>query len=276
MHKADPFMTLVAAFGSYKIPLSEKSFPDRFTPEYIARKKEQYVKLGQMRDWHREMELKLTDSETAIFDMTKLRYIDPASVPVGLTYFCTLDGAFSEKDAADKSAFTVLGIDSDGNWYVWSYAMRATPQEVIHKLFELHSQFGFNEVGIEKGAFLLSMKVEVDRLQLDYQQYFSVAELSTTGSKISRMKALTPVINSGRLTVVDTGEDAEELVEQIELTDDTGCAAKHDDNLDSMCQLLQMNLYYSEDSNYSPTREDYERDMNVTKKDGMSEWLTEL
>jgi len=54
MNEGDPFMKLCNSFGSYKIPLSDSSFPDRFTAEFIKRKKAQYEKLGQLRDWKRD------------------------------------------------------------------------------------------------------------------------------------------------------------------------------------------------------------------------------
>ena len=257
LHSSDPFLTLCNNFGSFKIPLSDTSFPDRFTPEYIKHKRDQYKKLGQMRDFKREFELVLTDGETQLFNMKKVRFIKEENVPSDLTWFMTLDGAFSEKDAADYSAFACLGLDKDGNWFLAPHQMKAAPQDVISKLFELHSRYQSNAVGIEAGAFKLSMEREVTDKQIEYQQFFSVAELKTTGSKIARIKALAPIVNSGRLTIIDTGDDAESLIEQMELTDDMTCAAAHDDLLDAMCQLLQMDLYYNDDY-VEPTREDYE------------------
>jgi len=244
MNDGDPFMTLCNTFGSFKIPLSDTSFPDRFTPDHIERKRAQYEKLGQLRDWKREFELVLTDDETAIFDMKKVNYCSEDEVPKGLVWCITLDGAFSEKDAADFSAFACLGLDTyTGKWYVAPYQLKARPQDVINKLFELHSKYpDCYDVGIEKGSFKLSMEAEIEQKQLDYQQYFSVKELSVSGSKISRIKALAPVVNSGRLTIIDTGKDAEALVEQMTLTDSFAVNTSHDDLVDAMSQLLQMNL----------------------------------
>ena len=255
----DVFMRLTKAYpeATLEVPLDESSWPDRFTPEWIVRNKQEYKDQGMLSAWKQEMELVLVDSETAVFDMKQMRTIGEEEAPSDLTYFCTLDGAFSEKDGADYSAFTVLGLDKDNNWYVWTFAMKSNPQDVISKLFELQARFNFNAVGIEKGQFLLSMRVEVERLQIDYQQFFSVVELSTTGSKLSRIKALSPVVNSGRMTIVDNGEDAERLIEQFELVSYDSINSGHDDQIDSCCQLLQMDLYYNDDY-VEPTREDYE------------------
>jgi len=250
------------------IPLVQGVWPDRFSDEWIDRTKKEYIRDGMLSAWKQEYELVLVDDETAIFEVNKINTCVDSETPK-LTFFCTLDGAFSEKTGADFSAFTVLGIDEHGSWFVWTYAMKSNPQKVISKLFELQAKFGFNAVGIEKGQFLLSMKVEVERMQIDTQQFFNVEELNTAGSKLARIKALAPIVNSGRLTLVDTGEDTERLYEQFELTDNEKCAAGTDDQIDSCCQLLQMNLYYSEPVEY--TREDYLNDFDDDDDDLFSD-----
>ncbi len=266
MKDGDPFMTLVKAFGSYKIPLSDTSFPDRFTPDYVIRKKAQYEKLGQMRDWNREYNLVLTDEETQLFNMKKINYIAEHDVPEDLTWSITLDGAFSEKESADYSAFACLGIDKNGMWYVAPYDMKDKPQDVIGKLFELQSKYRTYNIGIEKGSFKLSMEREIELKQREYQQYFSVNELNVNGSKISRIKALEPIVNSGRLTIIDTGESAERLLDQLVLTDSFTCHSKHDDLLDALSQQVQMDLFYSENSR-DYTREEYLDSMEVVDTD---------
>ncbi len=241
--------------GSDGVETIDSNWPDRFSNEWIRRKKKQYSDAGMLPSWKQEMELILVDDETNVFDINRINMIDEDSIPDDLTFYSTLDGAFSEKDASDYSAFTVLGIDKEHRWYVWTYAMKANPQEVISKLFELQAKFGFNAVGIEKGQFLLSMKVEVERLQLDYQQWFSVEELSTSGSKLSRIKALAPVVNSGRMSMIDTGVDSERLMDQFKLTDHIGCKSATDDQIDSCCQLLQMDTTWT--GSHKFVREDY-------------------
>jgi predicted phage terminase large subunit-like protein len=208
-----------------------------------------------LREYKQEFELVLTDDETRLFNLDKVQTIEEYQLPDNLTYYCALDGAFSEKDSADYSAFAVVGIDKEGRWYLLPYVLRTSVDKVVNKLFELYDNYGFNDLGIEKGSFRLAIQRDIEKRQLDLQKWFNVTELSTTGSKISRIKALTPVINSGLLTIVDTGEGAEMLFEQIALTDNTAVMSSHDDILDATAQLLQMNLYYND--NPPVTRDDY-------------------
>jgi len=263
LSQGDLFMHLCSLHETISIPLAAGVWNDRFSPEWIAAKKEEYTRAGMLREYKQEFELVLTDSETALFDMKRIKYCDPDDVPENLTWYMTLDGAFSEQTSADFSAFSLLGVDRHGNWFVESVSMKAKPTEVVSKLFELQDKCSALDIGIEKGAWLLSMKSEVDDKMLDYQQYFNVVELNTNGSKISRIKALTHIINSGRLTIIDNGENAEMLVEQLELTDDLACNAKHDDALDSMAQLLQLDII-SSDGNLDDalTEEAFEDEMS--------------
>lgn len=251
----DLFMHLCSLHKTIEIPLAHGVWSDRFSDKWIDAKKAEYTKAGMLRQYKQEFELVLADAESRIFDIDKVRTIGNHEVPKNLTWFITLDGAFSEKQGADFSAFACLGLDEEGRWYVASYDLKSTPQDVISKLFELQAKYRAVDIGIEKGAFQLAMKKEIEQKQLDYQQYFNVKELTTNGSKISRIKALSSIINSGRLTVVDTGEASERLMEQISLTDNEAVLATHDDHIDALAQLLQMDLYYSEPTEY--TRDDY-------------------
>ena len=274
MHSSDPFMTLSNNFGSFKIPLSNKSFPDRFTPEYINHKKDQYKKLGQLRDFKREFELVLTDSETQLFDMKKIKFIDEENIPPNLTWFMSCDLAFSEKDGADYSAFTCVGMSEVGEWYVYPSQGRYKPSMAANKIFELATRFHILDIGIETGSSFIAVNEHLQQMMLDNQQYFNIVELKHGGkSKISRVSALEPVVNARRMVIIDNGEAAEALTEQMELTDSLAIASKNDDLVDALAYMINMNTYYDGDSNVEYTREDYETIMKSEPKDTLDNWL---
>ena len=258
MNKADPFMTLVDAFGSYKIPLSDTSFPDRFTPDYIKRKREQYDKLGRLRDWKREFELVLTDSETQLFDMAKVRSISEDEIPDNCTWYLTCDLAISQRSGSDYSAFTCVGISSTGIWYVYPARGHYKPSESAGEIMRLVDMFEIQQVGVEGGATYLAMIEHLDSLQQDYQNYFYVSELSHGGvEKHSRVKSLEPIVNSGRLCIVDNGEAAEELMEQLELTDMESINSKNDDLIDSLAYQTRLIPRHFEKIEYQETQSTY-------------------
>ncbi len=258
MNDGDPFMTLCNNFGSFKIPLSSTSFPDRFTEDYIKRKKEQYLKLGSARDWKREFELVLTDAETQLFDMKKINFIQETEIPDGLTWYLTADLAISQKASADYSAFTCVGISEQGQWYVYPVQEKLKPSESAGKIFELVNRFSILNIGCEAGATYLAMEEHLDALMADYQTFFYVEELKHGGvEKHARVKSLEPVINSGKLTIIDTGLDSEALVEQLELTDMESINASHDDLIDALSYATQMVPRYVEPLSSTPFESSY-------------------
>lgn len=91
-----------------------------------------------------------------------------------------------------------------------------------------------------------------------YQTYFNIIELKHGGkSKISRVSALEPIVEMNRLHIIDNGDAAEMLVEQMELTDSLTIASSHDDLIDAMAYQLDMDVRYYEDHD-EYTREEYE------------------
>lgn len=253
----DLFMHLCSLHPTLSIPLDEDAWPSRFSAEWIAAKKAEYVNAGMVRAYKQEFELVLSDSENQLFDIGKVQFVSEIDVPDDLTWFMMCDLAFSEKDSADYSALVCLGIDRDNRWYVHTTQGRWKPSETAGQILALVNRFGILDVNIEGGSSYLAVIEHLDRLRLEYQTYFNVIEMSHLGkSKISRISALEPVANAGRLIIVDTGEDSEALVEQMELTTAEGCFATHDDLLDALSMGVRARLYYGGERTIS--RHDYE------------------
>lgn len=256
MTKADIFMKVCEMYPTLKVPLDEEAWEDRFTPEWIESKKSEYQQMGMLREWKQEFELVLTDSETALFNTSKIQFID--YIPSDVKWYMTCDLAFSDKDTADYSAMTVIGIDSNNQIYCCPYQLRAKPSEVANEIYRLVAKYNILDVGIEQGASFIAVEEYLSRMMTDYNNYFNIIELKHGGrSKHSRIASLEPLVESRRLTVVDmVGMASEELIEQFELTDRESCMAEHDDLIDSLAFLSQMELIYYKDS--EPTREEYQ------------------
>jgi phage terminase large subunit-like protein len=183
--------------------------------------------------------------------MSKVKFVD--NMPLGLSYYLACDLAFGDKDTNDFSAFVVLGLDKDGRWYVEAHQGRFLPSESAEKIIELVSKYNILEVGIEQGGSYIAVKEHLDKLQLDYQVWFSIKELKHGGkSKLSRVKALEPIVSRSLFNIV-TQYDAETLVEQMELTTREAILSAHDDILDGVAYLTSMvpTYYGSNEPNLS-------------------------
>jgi phage terminase large subunit-like protein len=263
LSQTDLFMHLCSLHPTLEVPLDNDVWPDRFSPEWIKRKKQEYVNAGMLRAYKQEYELVLADSENQLFDMNKINFIAEMDVPSDLTYFMFCDLAFSEKETADYSALVVVGLDAVGRWYVHTKQGRWKPSETAGQILELVNRFHILDVSIETGASYMAVIEHLEKLRLEYQSYFNVIEMSHLGkSKISRISALEPVVNAARLVIVDNGDDSEALVEQMELTTPEGCSAGHDDLLDALSMVVRGNLYYNGERTTN-TREEYLDAMEV-------------
>jgi phage terminase large subunit-like protein len=255
MTKADIFMKVCEMYPTLKVPLTDTAWSDRFSPEWIRSKKAEYTQMGMLREWKGEYELVLTDSETALFDTSKIRSID--YLPSDVKWYMTCDLAFSDKETADYSALTVIGVDKYNQIYCCPYQLRGRPSEVANEIYRLIAKYNILDVGIEQGSSYIAVEEYLTRMMNDYNNYFNIIELKHGGrSKHSRIASLEPLVESKRLIVVDLPELAtEELMEQFELTDRDSCMAEHDDLIDALAFLSQLDLIYYEDSEF--TREQY-------------------
>ncbi len=235
LSQADLFMHLCSLHETIEIPLMSGVWSDRFSDKWISDKKQEYVDAGMLRAYKQEFELVLTDDETQLFQMSRVGYVIEDEVPDGLEWYMTVDAAISTASSADYSAIVAIGVASNGIWYVYPYQGKLKPSELSGEICRIASMFDVNEVGIEQGATFLAVIEHLDQMMMDYQMYFSVSELKHGGvNKHSRIKSLEPVINAGRLRIIDVGEHSEALVEQMELTDMETCSAKHDDLIDAL------------------------------------------
>ena len=261
LSQGDLFMKLCSLHPTLEIPIAvndEPSWSDRFSAEWIDNKKQEYISAGMLREFKQEYELVLTDAENRLFDMDRVVFVSEDEVPNDLSWYLTCDLAISEADSADYSAFTLVGISEVGKWYVRAIQGRYKPSESAAKIVELVSRYNVLKVGIEQGATYLAVKEHLDQLQLQYQTWFSVEELKHQGrAKISRIKALEPVVNQRLMHIVDC-DDAEVLVEQMELTDGEAVRAAHDDLLDALAYMVQMKLVYF--GSNEPNLDDYYED----------------
>ncbi len=226
-----------------------------------------------LREYKQEFELILTDAETQLFDMKRVKFVEESDADdLSVTWFMTCDLAFSEKSGADYSALTCVGVDKDGGWYVYPVAGRWKPSETANQIFRLINRFNILDVYIEQGASMIAVKEHLERLQLDYQSYFGINELKHGGNSKISISALEPVVNAGRMTIIDNGDAAEMLVEQMELTDHLTVAASHDDLIDSLAYMVQVSTYHSDNSNDLPSREDYEESL-LPVPDAADKWM---
>ncbi|MHB8098069.1 MAG: phage terminase large subunit family protein [Sulfuricurvum sp.] len=172
-----------------KFPCSKEEFEgnwtDRFPYEAVKGKYDMYLASGQAQSFYQEYMLEITDLTTLLVDEDDIKWFDPTVVSKNkdsYNFYIATDFATSTKKSADYSAITVWAINNNNDWMlVDGQAKRQTMQENIEDVFKYVSKWKPLSVGIEtsgqQGGFLSIIEEEMMRKNT----WFTLAK--KTGSK---------------------------------------------------------------------------------------------
>lgn len=152
--------------------------------------------------------------------------------------FAFIDPAIGQKDHNDYTGYSVIEVDSDGNWYlVLARRERLTPTEQVELMFKLHKQFKLQGLGIEIVAYQEALLYLVDQEMRRRKQILPVKGIRRTAiSKETRILGLVPRFEWGRIFVSEGLRDFEDEYASFP-------RGAHDDILDSLASLEEMVFY---------------------------------
>lgn len=262
----------------HKFPLCEKypckesefkgSWEDRFPYEAVKEKYDMYKASGELQSFYQEYMLELTDLSTLIVDPDDIKWFDPSSILVmknHYNFYITTDFATSQKASADFSTIGVWAISSNGDWMlVDGQCKRQEMPTNIDDLFKYAQKYKPMSVGIEvsgqQGGFLNWVETEMVRRNI----FFTLAKkigtntagIRPTSDKLQRfVTGVAARFKQGKVwlpkfpNVESTNVNLKELVDELEnelskLTMAGGVKAlKHDDALDLLNQLSEIDIY---------------------------------
>jgi predicted phage terminase large subunit-like protein len=210
-----------------------------------------YASQNKLTSFWQEFMLVIAPKENLLYDTSKIRrysYKDLGKKRSTLTYYITVDLAISQKDTADYTVITIMGINENNDWMlVDGFFGRIKPDETMEKIFEYVVMYRPYEVIIEKVAFQTAMKTFLEREMLLRNIYFSINMVqrpSHKNSKLSVLKGFQPIVNMGKFWVPEDYMDSfvNELINEMSLITNDKILAKHDDLIDSIAQLTLVNI----------------------------------
>lgn len=217
----------------------ELYFPARLTENYLKAKK---IEVGSA-IYACQYENNPVDESAVLFKKSWMKFYGHYP-PKGLIVSAVMDPAVSIKDEACDTAFTFVGTDTDGYWYILSADfIKDEPDKIVDRIFFLNSIHEPNLFGIEAVAFQKTFKFWVWERMRQTGKTVNIVELRTDTSvtKDMRIKALVPYFESGTIlwpgkSVDDFDENMHKLWDQVTMYP----MSKYIDGLDSLAYHTQL------------------------------------
>ena len=249
------------------------AWEDRFPYEAVKAKYEMYKDVGNIQAFMQEYMMEVTDLSTLLVDEDDIRWYDPSMViknKSGYNYYISTDFATSTKKSADFSTIGVWAISSNNDWLlVDGQCKRQTMQENIEDLFKFVGKWKPISVGIESSGQQGGFLSIIEEMKMQRNVWFQFAKkpgskeygIRPTKDKVQRfVTGVQPKFKQGKVWIpkpelIKVSNYpmfvlVEELVAELsKFTMAGGVAAlKHDDALDLLNQLSEMELFAPSES----------------------------
>jgi predicted phage terminase large subunit-like protein len=177
-----------------------------------------------------------------------LRFYDRVNAARMNTYLC-VDAASSKKKGSDYTAMMVVGLNTDGNYYVLDMVRdRLNLAERCQRIFDLHRKWKPRQVRYERYGMLSD--IEALKARMEGENYrFDVTEVAGVTSKHDRIKRLVPIFEQGRmwlprtLNVSDWQRQTVDLVRAFVEEEYMGFpVGTHDDSMDALARICEPDL----------------------------------
>lgn len=251
-----------------KFPCTKEQFrgawEERFTYEYVKKQYEDALKVGKVDSFNQELMLRIMSEEERLIKDTDIIWYQRKVLMRNkgmYNYYITTDFATSDKQHADYNVICVWAYNNQGDWYLVDiFCKRCLMDETIDNLFRLAQIWRPQEVGIEitgqQGAFISWIQSEMMNRNIFFPlsrgktadgkpgKTFGIRPLKDKMSRFQQ-NAL-PLFASKKLWFPEELKDSEEIVEllnEICLATYKGFKSKHDDVIDTISMLPELNSW---------------------------------
>ncbi len=237
------------------------SWEDRFDYDYVMGKYLKAKKQGQLESFYQELMLRimsddeklLEDSDYGEYKLSQLKHqLD------NLNIYITTDFGVSDTSRADLSAITVWAVNHNRQvFWIDGIARSQEMDKNIDNLFELCQKYNPLSVGIEISGQQKGFVKWVMSEMLRRNIYFNLASNNNDGkpvimpvnnkAKYTRFKEIVPWFKQ-KLFYFPTDKASHpaliEMLEELNLETKAKAKSKYDDCLDTITQLMFMDLVY--------------------------------
>ena len=232
---------------------------DRFSYDVVRERYDKAVLVGKVDAFNKELMLRITSEEERLVEDGDIQWYKRRNVIKNIgayNFYITTDFATSNKQHADFSVLNVWGLNNIGEWYwVDGVCKRMLMDASMNHLFRLAQKWKPQAVGVEvtgqQGGFIQWIK----QLMQDRNIYFNLAcpigsnkpGLRPVKDKMSRFQTnAVPLFKSGKMHFPEELRDSSELtelLEELKLATIKGFKSRHDDEIDTISMLGEMEVW---------------------------------
>lgn len=255
-----------------KFPCTKEEFvgnwSDRFTYEAVEAKYNMLKAAGEAQSFYQEYMLEITDLTTLLVEEEDIRWFDPTiikSTSADYNVYISTDFATSTKRSADFSTIGVWAVSNNNDWLlVDGQAKRQTMQKNIDDLFEYARKWNPLSVGIESSGQQGGFLSIIEEQMMVRNTWFTFAKkngskevgIRPTSDKVHRfVTGVQPKFKQNKVwfpkpeilekTNIKLYELVAEMMNELDKFTLAGGvkALKHDDAIDLLNQLSEMEKY---------------------------------
>lgn len=211
-------------------------WPTYLSLEDLEKIKQDFITNGQLSTFYMEYQNDPVTDENRKFKIEKFRFYDETDIQYNeLNHYITIDRAYSKEKTADSTGIIVVAVDNQNNWYIkLAERFKGNEQELIDKIFNLHSYYRPVKMGIEQKAFTYTLGPTLTNEMRKRNNFFIVEELKDLGrSKNIRIEGLVPRFELGTIFLK---REMTTLVDELT----TFPKGIHDDLIDALAYQLEM------------------------------------
>ncbi|MEA2037054.1 MAG: hypothetical protein U9O94_06070 [Nanoarchaeota archaeon] len=246
-----------------KFPCTREEFrgawEDRFTYDYVLAQYNKTKLAIKLDSFNQELMLRImTEEERLITDKDIMWFSRDKLLrnKGNYNFYVTTDFATSDKQSADFSVISVWALNNAGHWFwVDGFCKQALMPETIDELFRLAQIYRPLEVGIEvsgqQGAFISW----IQGIMMDRNIYFPLSKgkqgndfgIRPLKDKMSRFQQnAVPLFKMQKISFPEELKEDSILIEamdELSLATLKGFKSKHDDWLDTVSMLPELNSW---------------------------------
>jgi len=262
------------------------SWEDRHTYEKVMVKYKTAVHKGTLAAFMQEMMLRVASEEDRVIKDSMLNNTFSRSDVIAngrlYNWYITTDFTTTGSKSSDYSAMAVWAVNNNGDYMLVDIVVQKLElKDQYMKLLDLVRRYkpmtGYINVGIETSGQQKAHIFALKELMAKHNTYFTIAfqkgkntegimRTSQDGNKFEYFMRVVPLFQLGKIwfarEIMDTA-DFQELLTELTYVTHLGFGAKHDDALDIVSQLNELNIVIPMNQAPSAKQLVYDKELDI-------------